>query len=186
MKSTIAILLLAGAVATAQTGSVVNPKRFTAVAISQTGDVTRLHGNAVMRWGTGTLFSEDMEYQHGHSDMKIRGDSHLDVVNVKPNPGFKDMPMSPKLFSADEIRQEGQLAVFHGNVRIAATGAFQIEASDATVNTITGTIMVRGDATYIILKRNGCTAGLTTEFWTGSVGAPCGTPDNLGPLELPR
>ena len=108
MKSIIAMLLLTGTVATAQTGSVVNPKRFTAVVMSQTGDVTRLHGNAVMRWGTGTLFSEDMEYQHGHSDMKVRGDSHLDVVNVKPNLGFKDMPMLPKLFSADEIRQEGQ------------------------------------------------------------------------------
>jgi len=186
MKSTIAMLLLTAAVATAQSRSVVNPKRFTAVAVSQTGDVTRLHGNAVMRWGAGTLFSDDIEYQHGHSDMRIQGDSHLDVVNVKPNPGFQEIPMSPKLFSADEIRQEGHLAIFHGNVRITATGAFRIEAGDAMVNTVTGTITVKGDATYIILKRNGCTAGLTIEFWTGNVGSPCGTPDDLGPLELPR
>ena len=185
MKSTIAMLLLTAAVATAQTGSVVNPMRFTAVEISQTGDVTRLHGNAVMRWGTGTLFAEDIEYQHGHSDMRIRGDSRLDVANVKPNPGFKEVPMSPNLFSADEIRQEGHLAIFHGNVKITATGAFRIVASDATVNTLTGSITVKGDATYIIMKRNGCSAGLTIEFWSGSVGAPCGgPPDDLGPLEL--
>ena len=113
MKSTIAMLLLTAAVATAQTGSVVNPKRFTAAAVSQTGAVTRLHGNAVMRWGTATLFSEDLEYRAGHSDMRTHGDSRLDFVNVKPNPGFRDIPMAPKLFSADEVRQEGHLAIFN-------------------------------------------------------------------------
>ena len=186
MKSTVAMLLLTAAVATAQTGSQVNPKRFTAAAVSQTGNVTRLHGNAVMRWGTGTLFAQDIEYQHGHSDMRVQGDSRLDVVNVKPNPGFKDIPMMPKLFSADEIRQEGHLAIFHGNVKITATGAFRIWADDATVNTVTGSITVKGDATYIIMKRNGCAAGLSTELWTGNVGSPCETSDDLGPLELRR
>jgi lipopolysaccharide export system protein LptA len=187
MKSIIAMLFLTAAVATAQTGSVVNPKRFTAAKVSQTGDVTRLHGNAVVRWGTGTLFTEDIEYQHGHSDMRTQGDSRLDVVNVKPNPGFSNIPIAPKLFSADEIRQEGNLAIFHGNVRITATGAFRIEAGDATVNTVTGSITVRGDATFIILKRNGCTTELSTELWTGKVGSPCGIlSDDLGPLELPR
>jgi lipopolysaccharide export system protein LptA len=185
MKSIIAILLLTAVVATAaKTGTLADSMR--ADETSQQGDVTRLHGNAVVRWGTGTLFSEDIEYQHGHSDMRIRGDSRLDVVNAKPNPGFKDKPMSPKLFSADEIRQEGQVAVFHGNVRIEATGAFRIQARDATVNTVTGTITVKGDAIYIRLKRYACTAGLTADFWTGSVGAPCGTSDELGPLEVPR
>jgi hypothetical protein len=139
-----------------------------------------------MRWGTGTLFAEDIEYERGHSDMRIRGDSHLDVVNVEPNPGFTEIPMSPKFFSADVIRQEGHLAVFHGNVKITATGAFTIWASDATVNTVTGTITVNGDSTYIILKRNGCAEGLTIEFWSGNRGAPCGPADDLGPLELPR
>jgi len=186
MKSKIAMLLLVASVATAQTGSQVNPKRFTAAAISQTGDVTRIHGNAVMRWGTATLLSEDIEYQHGHSDMRVQGDSRLDIVNVKPNPGFKDIPMTPKLFSADEIRQEGDLAIFHGNVKITATGAFRIWADDATVNSVTGTITVKGDATYIIMKGNGCTAGLSTELWTGNVGSPCEASDDLGPLELRR
>jgi len=182
VKSTIAMLFLTAAVATAaQTGSQVD-SRFTADAARQSGDVTHFHGNVVMRWGTGTLFSEDIEYQHGHSDMRIHGDSRLDIANVKPNPGFKDPPMVPKLFSADEIRQEGNLTIFHGNVRIAATGAFRIEAGDAVLNTLTGSITVKGDATYIILKRNGCTAGLTTEFWTGKVGAPC----SPGELELSR
>ena len=186
MKAKIAMLLLAASAATAQTESQVNPRRFTATTVSQTGAVTRLHGNAVMRWGTGTLFSEDITYQHGHSDMTVQGDSRLDVVNVKPNPGFKDVPLSPKLFRADEIRQEGPLAIFHGNVRITATGAFQIEAGDATLNTVTGSITVKGDATYTILKRNGCTAGLTIEFWSGNASSPCGPSDDLGPLELPR
>ena len=186
MKSTLAMLLWIAAVATAQTVSVVNPKRFTANEVSQKGDVTHLHGNAVVRWGTGTLTSEDIEYQHGHSDMHIKGDSQLDVVNVKPNPGFKGIPMSPKLFAADEIRQEGPLAIFHGNVRMTATGAFRIQATDAMLNTLTGTITVKGDATYIILKRNGCTDGLTVEFWTGNVGSPCGVADDLGPLDLAR
>ena len=171
-------------VATAQTGSVVNPKRFTADAISQTGDVTRLHGNAVMRWGTATLFSEDLEYRAGHSDMRTQGDSRLDFVNVKPNPGFRDIPMAPKLFSADDIRQEGHLAIFHGHVRIIVTGAFRIEADDVTVNTVTGSIAVKGDATFIILKRHGC----TVDLWTGNPSPPCGSPflDDLGPLTLPR
>ena len=182
MKSTIAMLLLTAGVATAQTGSVVNPMRFTATAVSQTGAVTRLQGNAVMRWGNATLFSEDIEYQAGHSDMKVRGDSRLDVVNVKPNLGFKDIPMAPKLFSADEIRQEGHLAKFHGNVRIIATGAFRIEAGDVTVNTVTGSVTVKGDATYIIMKRNGC----TTDLWTGTASPPCGSFDDLGPLQVPR
>src|SRR5580704_15739215 len=105
MKSTIAMLLLTAAVATsAQTGSLVNPKRFTAAEVSQIGDMARLHGNAVVRWGTATLFSEDIEYHAGHSDIRTQGDSRLDVLNVKPNPGFRDIPMSPTLFSADEIR----------------------------------------------------------------------------------
>jgi lipopolysaccharide export system protein LptA len=182
MKSTIAMLLLAAAVATAQTGSVVNPMRFTAASVDQAGAVTRLHGNAVMRWGNATLFSEDIEYHAGHSDMKIRGDSRLDVVNVKPNPGFKDIPIAPKLFSADEIRQEGHLAKFYGHVKIIATGAFQIEAGDVTVNTVTGSITVKGDATYIIMKRNGC----TTDLWTGNANPPCGSFDDLGPLQVPR
>jgi lipopolysaccharide export system protein LptA len=186
MKSTIAMLLLTAAVAAAQTGSQVNPKRFRAAKVSQKGDVTRLHGNAVMRWGTATLFSEDIEYQTGHSDMRVQGDSRLDVVNVKPNPGFKEIPMAPKLFSADEIRQEGNLAIFHGNVRITATGAFRIQAGDAILNTVTGSITVKGDATYIIMKRNGCTPELSTELWTGNANPPCGTSDDLGPLELPR
>jgi len=186
MKTTIAIVLLTAAVATAQIGSQVNPKRFTAAKVSQTGDVTRLQGNAVMRWGTATLFSEDIQYQHGHSDMKIQGDSRLDVVNVKPNPGFKDIPIASKLFSADDIRQEGNLAIFHGNVRISATGAFRIEADDAVVNTLTGSITVKGDATYIIMKRNGCTSELSTALWTGKADAPCASSDDLGPLELRR
>jgi len=186
MKTTIAIVLLTAAVATAQIGSQVNPKRFTAAKVSQTGDVTRLQGNAVMRWGTATLFSEDIQYQHGHSDMRTQGDSRLDVVNVKPNPGFKDIPIAPKLFNADDIRQEGDLAIFHGNVRITATGAFRIEAGDAMVNTMTGSITVKGDATYIILKRNGCTPELSTALWTGKADSPCETSDDLGPLELPR
>ena len=179
MKPTIAMLLLTAAVATAQTPSVVNLTPFSGKAnsISQTGDVTRLHGNAVVQWGTGTLFSEDLEYQRGHSDMYIKGDSRLEVANVRPNPGFKDVPMSTKLFSADEIRQDGDLAIFHGNVKIAATGSFRIEASDATLNTLTGTVTVKGDSMYIILKRNGCTAGLMTEFWTGNVGSPCAAPE---------
>jgi lipopolysaccharide export system protein LptA len=182
MKSTIAMLLLTAALATAQTGSVVNPRIFTAAAISQTGDVTRLHGNAVMRWGTGTLFSEDLEYRAGHSNMRTKGDSRLDVVNVKPNPGFRDIPMAPRLFSADEIRQEGHLAIFHGHVRITATGAFRIEADDVTVNTVTGAITVKGDATYIIMKRNAC----TVDLWTGNSSPPCGTSDDFVGFGLHR
>src|SRR4051794_18273495 len=130
MKAIIAVLTLTVAIAVAQTGSKLNPMRFSATEVSQEGEVTRLHGNAVMQWGTATLFSEDIEYRHGHSDMRVQGDSRLDVVNVKPNPGFKDIPITPKLFSADEIRQEGNLAIFHGNVKITATGAFRIEAAD--------------------------------------------------------
>jgi lipopolysaccharide export system protein LptA len=182
MKSKIAMLLLTAAVATAQTGSVVNPRRFAAAAVSQTGDVTRLHGNAVMRWGNATLFSEDIEYRGGNSGMRTQGDSRLDVVNVKPNPGFRDIPIEPKLFSADEIRQEGHLAIFHGHVRITATGAFRIEAGDAMVNTVTGSITVKGDATYTILKRYGC----TVDLWTGNASSICGSFDDLGPLETPR
>lgn len=180
MKSIMAMLLLTVVGAIAQTRSVVNPRVFTAAAISQTGNVTRLQGNAVMRWGTATLFSEDIEYRDGHSDMKIQGDSRLDVVIVKPNPGFRDIPMSGKLFSADEIRQEGHLAIFHGHVRIIATGAFRIDADDAVVNTVTGTITVKGDATYIILKRSGC----PVDLWTGKSIPPCGTAADLIPFTL--
>ena len=180
MKSTIAMLLLTAIAAAAQTRSVVNPRVFSAAAISQTGNVTRLQGNAVMRWGTATLFSEDIEYRDGHSDMRIQGDSRLEVVNVKPNPGFRDIPMSPKLFSADEIRHEGDLAIFHGHVRIVATGAFRIDADDAIVNTVTGTITVKGDATYIILKRSGC----AVDLWTGNSSPPCGTSADLIPFTL--
>ena len=183
MKTTIAILLLTAAAATAaQTGTLLNPKRFTANEVRQEGDVTHLHGNAVVRWGTATLFSEDIEYRAGHSDFPTRGDSRLDVLNVKPNPGFKDIPMSPKLFSADEIRQEGDLAIFHGQVRITVTGAFRIQASDAVLNTATGSIAVKGDAIFILLKRAGC----TTDLWTGKSSPPCGPSDDLGPLTLPR
>src|SRR5437867_6346663 len=31
-----------------------------------------------------SLFSDDLEYQSGHSDMRTRGDSRLDIFNVKP------------------------------------------------------------------------------------------------------
>jgi hypothetical protein len=186
MKSIIAILLLTAAAASAaQTGSLVNPnrvnpKRFTASEISQTGDITRLHGNAMVRWGSATLFSDDLEYQSGHSDMRTRGDSRLDIFNVKPNPGFKDIPVSAKLFSADEIRHEGNRAIFHGHVDITATGSFRIMASDATINTITGSIMVKGDATIIILKR----WGSVTDLWTGAPSPQWQlTDDDLGPLE---
>jgi hypothetical protein len=137
-----------------------------------------------MRWGSATLLAEDIEYRDGHSDMRIQGDSRLDVLNVKPNPGFRDVPMSPKIFSADEIRQEGDLAIFHGNVRIIATGGFQIHAADAVVNTLTGAITVKGDATYVIMKRNAC----TVDLWTGKSVPPCGTAADLVPytLKVPR
>ena len=183
MKSTIVMLVLIATAATAaQTGTQLNPKRFTATEMRQDGDVTHLHGNAVVRWGNATLFSEDIEHHAGHSDMKAQGDSRLEVLNVKPNPGFRDIPMSPKLFSADEMEQKGDLAIFHGQVRIAVTGAFRIEASDAVLNTATGSIAVKGDAIFILLKRAGC----TTDLWTGKSSPPCGPSDDLGPLTLPR
>jgi hypothetical protein len=136
----------------------------------------------VVRWGTATLFSEDIEYHRGHSDIPTRGDSRLDVLNVKPNPGFKDIPMSPKLFSADDIRQEGDLTIFHGQVRITVTGGFRIEAGDAVLNTVTGSIAIKGDAVFILLKRDGC----TPDLWSGKSSPPCGPSDDLGPLTLPR
>jgi len=185
MKSTIAMLLLIVCATTAaQTGSWTIPKGFAAVEVSQTGDMAHLHGNVVVRREKGALFSEDIEYHRGHSDFTTRGDSRLDALDVKPNPGFKNIPMSTELFSADEIRQEDDLAIFHGNVKIKIVAAsLQIwSADEALLNTVTGSITVKGGATYVMLKLNGC----TVDFWTGRSSPPCRRSDELGPITLPR
>lgn len=172
MKYTIAmLLLLVGATTAAQTGAWILPTGFTADEMSQRGDMAHLRGNVVVQRGTGTLFSEDMEYQDQHSDFKVHGDSRLDVLGVKPNPGFKNIPMTPELFSADVIRQEGDRAIFHGNVKmkIVPASLVLVAADDAVLNTVTGAIAVKGDATYAMLKLNGC----PVDFWTGKSGPPC-------------
>ena len=185
MKSKIAMLLLTVAAATAaQSGTWIIPKGFTADEVTQRGDMAHLHGNAVVRRERGTLFSEDIEIHKGSSDFKTRGDSRLEVMDVKPNPGFKNIPMSPELFSADEFRQEGDLAIFHGNVKmkIVAASLRIWAADDAVLNTVTGSITVKGDATYVMLKLNGC----AVDFWTGKSSSPCVRSDNLGALTLPQ
>jgi len=166
MKSPIVLLLLiAGAVSAAQTGNWNISKEFTADEVSYKGDTAHLHGNVILRREAGAFFSQDMESHEGHSDFTVHGDSRLEVKDVKPNPGFRNVPMSKSLFSADEVRLEGDLAIFHGHVKMEIRPAtLQIwSADDAVLNTVTGSITVKGDATYIMLKRNGC----SVDLWTG-------------------
>jgi hypothetical protein len=182
MKSLIALLLLiAVAASAAQTGNWNIPKEFTADDVGYKGDMAQLHGNVIFHREQGSLFSQDMEIRRGSSGIWVHGDSRVEVVDVKPNPEFRNIPLSKSLFSADEVRQEGDLAIFHGHVKMEirpATLAIQA-ADDAVLNTVTGSITVKGDATYIRMKGNGC----SVDIWTGN---PYHSPCRSSVLPLPR